>query len=145
MVEPTAAVALTAEELDILIDGLDALEYWELGDRLPRNNGEVFIPGDMPPEHDRYWRPEPDPSEDAQEAIEQVRRCRALAHRLRAIERLPIPRKASAASGNALPVIQRHLGPMLDEPQLSSAALVRARPRRLRRANAQAAPQVRRR
>ena len=86
MVEPTAAVALTAEELDLLIHGLDALEYWELGDRLPRNNGEVFIPGDMPPEHDRYWGPEPDPSEDAQEAIEQVRRCRALAHRLRAIE-----------------------------------------------------------
>lgn len=47
MVERTAAVALTAEELDILIDGLDALEYWELGDQLPRNNGEVFIPGDM--------------------------------------------------------------------------------------------------
>jgi hypothetical protein len=79
----TYSIELTSEELWLLVDGLEAYEYWELGDRLPRNNGEVWIPGDLKPEHDRYWGPEPEPTENQREAIEQVKRCRDLAHRLR--------------------------------------------------------------
>jgi len=43
----------TDEELVMLVDGLDALECWQYGDTLPRNNGEVFVPGDLPAGEDR--------------------------------------------------------------------------------------------
>jgi hypothetical protein len=74
---------LRPEDLVTLIDALDAYEYWQLGDVLPRNNGEVFIPGDLPPDDDRYWGAVPKPDELQQEAIEQVKVCRALADELR--------------------------------------------------------------
>ena len=32
----------TSEEVAMVVDALGAFEYWELGDRLPRNNGDVF-------------------------------------------------------------------------------------------------------
>lgn len=83
MTSRTYSIELTGDELSMLIDGLEAYEYWELGDRLPRNNGEVWIPGDIEPERDRYWGPDPDPDADQQEVIEQVKLCRGLAHRLR--------------------------------------------------------------
>lgn len=68
----------------MLIDALDAYEYWQLADNLPRNNGDVFIPGDLPPDEDRYWGEDPEVTDTESEAIEQVRGCRALADRLRA-------------------------------------------------------------
>jgi hypothetical protein len=84
--ENDLSVRLTGDELEMLLDGLDALEYWQLGDVLPRNNGEVFIPGDMPPAEDRYWGSNPVPTPDEVDAIDRVRRCRALADRLRSVE-----------------------------------------------------------
>jgi hypothetical protein len=44
----------------------------------------VFIPGDLDPEFDHYWGPEPQPSAAQAEAIDQVRTCRALSKRLTA-------------------------------------------------------------
>jgi hypothetical protein len=80
-VEPVDEVALrmSPEELRLLLEGLDAYEYWQLGDVLPRNNGLVFLPDDEGAE--RYWS---DEITDAQtQAIDAVRACRALAERLR--------------------------------------------------------------
>jgi hypothetical protein len=75
-------IELTPAEVETLIDALDALEYWQFGDVLPRNNGFVFIPGDVSPDADRYWGPDPQMSEGQAEAIDHVRRCRDLAARL---------------------------------------------------------------
>lgn len=72
-------VRLTEDEVVMLVDALDAYEYWQLGDTLPRNNGEVFIPGDLPPDEDRYWGAEPTISDADAQMIEQVRDCRSLA------------------------------------------------------------------
>jgi len=72
---------LSAADLCRLADGLDAHEYWELGDLLPRNNGEVFIPGDLDPGPDRYWDGVV-PTRWQQEAIDEVRVCRQLRERL---------------------------------------------------------------
>jgi hypothetical protein len=74
---------LRVADIVTLIDALDAYEYWQLGDELPRNNGEVFVPGDLPSDCDRYWGADPKPDEQQQEAIEQVKACRALADELR--------------------------------------------------------------
>lgn len=63
-------VNLSRDELLMLIEALDAYEYWQLGETLPRNNGEVFIPGDLPPDEDRYWGPRPDVTEMELEVIE---------------------------------------------------------------------------
>jgi hypothetical protein len=73
-------ITVTPSELHLLIEGLDAYEYWQLGDVLPRNNGEVFLPDD--PSGDRYWAPNEEPTEAQQEAIEGVRRCRELTAQL---------------------------------------------------------------
>ncbi|HEY1739642.1 MAG TPA: hypothetical protein VGI86_13070 [Acidimicrobiia bacterium] len=70
---------LTRSDAALIIDALDSHEYWQLGDVLPRNNGAVFIPGDMEP--DALWQ-DRDPSEVQREAIVEVERCRALAERL---------------------------------------------------------------
>ena len=80
--DPQIAVQLTEMEIRILIEALDAYEYWQLGDTLPRNNGIVFIPGDLPPDEDRYWGADPKIAADDAENIEGIRRCRALAERL---------------------------------------------------------------
>lgn len=74
---------LSPDDIVTLVDALDAYEYWQLGDGLPRNNGEVFIPGDLLPECDRYWGADRKPDEQQQEAIDQVKVCRALADELR--------------------------------------------------------------
>jgi len=74
-------VAVTVQELNLLLESLDTYEYWELGDRLPRNNGAVFIPGDYLGEGDPYWA-DGEPSEAQQETIDLVLECRALAGRL---------------------------------------------------------------
>jgi post-segregation antitoxin (ccd killing protein) len=78
-------VQLTQEDINLLVEALDAYEYWEAGDPQPRNNGSVFIPGDLRPEDDRYWGPEPSPNETELEAIERVRACRDVGDRLVAI------------------------------------------------------------
>ena len=78
-------VQLTQEDINLLVEALDAYEYWEAGDPLPRNNGSVFIPGDLRPEDDRYWGAEPSPNETELEAIERVQACRDLGDRLAAI------------------------------------------------------------
>src|SRR5690242_5783575 len=75
-------IRLTPAEVEMLIEALDALEYWQFGDVLPRNDGFVFIPGDVSPEADRYWGPDPQISMEQTEAIDQVRRCRDLAARI---------------------------------------------------------------
>ncbi len=84
--ETTEAVHVTLSRKDLprLIEALDAYEYWQLGDALPRNDGQVFIPGDHVG-FDSYWDGEPIPSAEQQEAIKEVRASRALADRLRAI------------------------------------------------------------
>jgi hypothetical protein len=57
-------IRLSLDEVALLIEALDAYEYWELGDSLPRNNGAVFIPGDLRPEEDdRYWGTSPSPDD----------------------------------------------------------------------------------
>ena len=76
----TIAVQLSVDEIHLLLEGLDAYEYWQLGDVLPRNNGMVFLPDDLFAE--RYWPADEMPSEAQAEAIEAVRACRALADRL---------------------------------------------------------------
>ena len=73
-------ITVTQSELRLLIEGLDAYEYWQLGDVLPRNNGAVFLPDE--PYGDRYWAPDAEPTEAQKEAIEGVRRCRELMGRL---------------------------------------------------------------
>jgi len=78
-------VQLTDEDIGLLVEALDAYEYWEGVDRLPRNNGSVFIPGDLRPEDDRYWGPTRSPNDAELEAIELVRACRELADRLSAV------------------------------------------------------------
>jgi hypothetical protein len=76
-------LSLSEDDLALLLDALDSHEYWQLGDILPRNNGEVWIPGDSVDEVDRYWADD-EPSADQEHAIEAVRRCRALSGHLRA-------------------------------------------------------------
>ncbi|HEY3924926.1 MAG TPA: hypothetical protein VGL75_10225 [Acidothermaceae bacterium] len=70
---------LTRSDVALLVEALDSHEYWQLGDVLPRNNGVVFIPGDIEP--DVLWQDHA-PSENQREAIAEVRRCRALAEML---------------------------------------------------------------
>ncbi len=82
MTEPSLdeiTIRVTRRELHLLIEGLDAYEYWQLGDVLPRNNGAVFLPDE--PFVDR-WTPDAEPTEEQKEAIKGVRRCRELMARL---------------------------------------------------------------
>lgn len=77
------AVQLSPDDLTLLIEALDSHEYWQVGDVLPRNDGMVWLPGDSVGAVDRYWEGE-EPTEEQADAIEQVRRCRKLAERIRA-------------------------------------------------------------
>jgi hypothetical protein len=77
------AILLSIFDVRLLVEGLDAYEYWQLGDVLPRNNGVVFIPGDLDPDADPYWGPHPEPCEAELEAIATVHVCRGLAERLK--------------------------------------------------------------
>lgn len=81
MANDEVRLSLSVADICRLADGLDAYEYWELGDLLPRNNGEVFIPGDLAPGPDRYWDGVV-PIPEQQEAIDEVMACRALRERL---------------------------------------------------------------
>jgi hypothetical protein len=77
---------LTEAELSVLLEALDALEYWQLGDGLPRHDGMVWIPGDAAGE-DRFWKRDPTARESEQ--IEAIRGCRDLAQRLSTFDRIP--------------------------------------------------------
>jgi len=79
-------VPLTLGEVRLLIEGLDAYEYWQLGDVLPRNNGAVFLPDDD--FGDRYWDGAEEPTDEQRKAIEGVRRSRALLLRLEEARRV---------------------------------------------------------
>lgn len=79
--DETVQVQLSEADICRLADGLDAHEYWELGDLLPRNDGEVFIPGDLDPGPDRYWDGVV-PTREQREAIDEVRAGRELRERL---------------------------------------------------------------
>lgn len=57
------SIRLSIDDVTLLLEALDAYEYWELGDSLLRNNGSVFIPGNLRPEDDRYWGPSPSPDD----------------------------------------------------------------------------------
>ncbi len=72
----------------MICDALDSHEYWQLGDELPRNDGCVFIPGDVLGDDDRYWNGR-EPSADELIAIDEVKLCRAIAERLALRLRLP--------------------------------------------------------
>ena len=74
------SVDLNASELYLLMEGLDAYEYWQLGDVLPRKNGMVFLPDE--PYGDRYWAPGEVPTDEQRDAIDGVRRCRELLARM---------------------------------------------------------------
>lgn len=78
--EATVAVRLSLADLHLLLEGLDAYEYWQLDDVLPRNDGMVSLPNDS--FAGRYWLADVAPSETQAEAIESVRLCRELAERL---------------------------------------------------------------
>jgi hypothetical protein len=79
-----ALISLSLREVALLTEALDAYEYWQLGDALPRNNGAVWIPGDLLGSQDPYWDDHGDLSATEIEAIVAVRECRELAERLRA-------------------------------------------------------------
>lgn len=84
-----AAIDVTNAELLVLLEALNALEYWQLGDGLPRHDGMVWIPGDSLG-HDRFW--ERQPTTEEHERIEGVRSCRTLAARLsEAVSESPHP------------------------------------------------------
>lgn len=75
------SVMLTSEELELLLDGLHALEYWDYATELdlPRRNGQVFLPEDDPSCWQRMTL-----GADEENAIEQIRAARSLAARLTA-------------------------------------------------------------
>ena len=76
---------LSPEDVTMICEALDSYEYWELGDALPRNNGLVFLPGDLIGD-DYFWEGR-QPTEDEREAIDNVRTSRVLAARLAALLR----------------------------------------------------------
>jgi hypothetical protein len=88
-------VSLSVADICSLVDALDAHEYWQLGDLLPRNNGEVWIPGDLPAGDDRYWDGL-EPTPEQQEAIDEVRACRALRERL--VQALAVPHERDSGA-----------------------------------------------
>ena len=77
-----ANLTLSDEDLAMIVEALDCYEYWELGQRLPRNNGAVVLPGDFLGDRDPYW-PEL-PTDEESEAIDAVRASRALGEQLQA-------------------------------------------------------------
>ena len=78
-----ANLRLSDEDLAMIAEALDCYAYWELGYRLPRNNGAVLLPGDFLGDRDPYWG-EP-PTDDESEAIDAVRASRALGERIQAL------------------------------------------------------------
>lgn len=78
-----ANLTLSAEDLATIVEALDCYEYWELGQRLPRNNGAVLLPGDYLGDGDPYWPASP--TNEESEAIDAVRASRALGERIQGL------------------------------------------------------------
>ena len=76
------AVRLAQSEVALLIESLDSHEYWQIGDELPRKNGEVFIPGDMEP--DLIWA-DAEPTAAQRAAIGELAAPQDHADRLRVL------------------------------------------------------------
>lgn len=74
----TITLTLSMRDLDLIVDGLHATEYWDYGTELdlPRRNGQVYLPEDDPTVWRHAW------SGDEENAIEQIRKIRELRHRL---------------------------------------------------------------
>lgn len=79
----TATLTLSDEDLAMIVEAMDCYAYWELGQRLPRNNGAVLLPGDFLSERDPYW--EEPPTDDESEAIDAVSASRALGERIQGL------------------------------------------------------------
>ncbi|MEA2493652.1 MAG: hypothetical protein QOJ29_1563 [Thermoleophilaceae bacterium] len=75
-------ISLSADDVERLVEALDSHEYWQLGDVLPRNNGNVFVPGDLAAGEDRYWDGA-SVTDELAEVIDEVVACRSLSGRLR--------------------------------------------------------------
>lgn len=75
----TYSIVVTPDDLELLLDGLHALEYWDYATELdlPRRNGQVFLPED-----DASCWQRVDIGADEATALEQIRRIRALARRV---------------------------------------------------------------
>ena len=80
MATEEVTVRWSRSDVTLLVESLDSHEYWQLGDALPRKDGQVFIPGDMEP--DLLWEDD-EPTAEQRNAIDEVARCRRLADRLR--------------------------------------------------------------
>jgi hypothetical protein len=67
-------------DLDLIVDGLYAAEYWDCGTELdlPRRNGQVLLPEDDASVWRHAW------SGDEENAINQLRAIRDLRRRLEA-------------------------------------------------------------
>ena len=101
-------LVLTPSDVALLIESLDSHEYWQLGDALPRKDGQVFIPGDMEP--DLIWEDD-EPSAEQRDAIDEVAQCRRLADRLRTLLGDTSPRPVDIRCG-------RRVRPCLDSNQI---------------------------
>lgn len=80
-------LTLTGDELELVVDGLRSLEYWDYATELdlPRRNGEVFLPED-----DDSWWANTTIGADEANAIDQIRLIRKLAERLQ-LRQQPAP------------------------------------------------------
>ncbi len=63
------SVRLMRPQVALLVESLDSHEFWQLGDVLPRKDGQVFIPGDMEP--DLLWEDE-EPTAEQRAAIDDA-------------------------------------------------------------------------
>jgi len=80
---PTIAVELDTHELVVLIEALDADEYWSHRDDLPHDSGYISVIDDA--DYAEYRAQlDPDDHATADEAWASVKRLRALASRLNA-------------------------------------------------------------
>ncbi|MFZ9017693.1 MAG: hypothetical protein ACO23O_11935 [Ilumatobacteraceae bacterium] len=88
MMVQSVSLTFTPTEVQMLLDGLQALEYWEYATELdlPRRNGQVFLPSESP----TLWRHLPIGA-DEENAIVQIELARALRSRLSSTRRLARP------------------------------------------------------
>lgn len=81
MNDVAVTLSLTDREVSLLSEALDAYEYWQLGEALPRSDGLVFVPGDFEGGDDPFWSGRT-PTAEQRDAIDDVQACRSLGERL---------------------------------------------------------------